>query len=262
MQATQGGYAERRPNFENTLDNFHTHNDRILLVENVLWEDLDNAGEHGYSGCFFASALIEFIHESSELIEQMVNDIGSHNSDAHFGGVLTSFTRHFHIKCKDGRIFRVSLFVHDGNLGDIALLHRTNANGTDRDWGFGFFTQELQKSFERSKSGSLHQHTQFVGGQLVLEFCQIGHDLSLDILFFIVGTDHHNRRTSHDLFQVVTNYLDAKRPLDFFVVNVFRLDTHFATWWRRQQPTNFCHNWSIKSAKYSLVPFPKVAIDD
>mmetsp|Transcript_36197 Transcript_36197/g.87602 ORF Transcript_36197/g.87602 Transcript_36197/m.87602 type:complete len:763 (+) Transcript_36197:174-2462(+) len=253
--------TQRCTHFQNSFQDFHTHNDWILLVENVLRKNLDNTWEDSNGSGFFSSLGSQFVHESCELIKQVINDIGRHDSDSHFLGMLSCFPFNGHIECQNGSVLWMSLFVHDGNLCDITLVNSSDTNGTDWNGRVGLFTKKLQQSFQGSKGRCLHQDSRLICTELSLQIGQIRHDFRLDILFLIIGSNNHDWRTRHDLLEVVTNDLDTQGSLDFLVMNVFGLDTHLSTWWRSEQTTNFRNNRSIQCTKDSLVTLFQVSVD-
>mmetsp|Transcript_2637 Transcript_2637/g.4257 ORF Transcript_2637/g.4257 Transcript_2637/m.4257 type:complete len:582 (-) Transcript_2637:615-2360(-) len=192
----------------------------------------------------------------------MVDDIGGENANLHVGRVFSRFLFDLNIKSKDGSILWHALLVHDGNLCDITLVNCSNTNRTDRNWGLRLFAQKLQQRLEGSKRRCLHHDTLLVGTQLVLQQSQVGHDLSLNVLFLVLWSDNHDWRTSHDLLQTITNNLHTESSLDLLVMNVLRFDSHFAAWRWREETTNFHNNGSVQSTKDGTVTLFQETIDD
>lgn len=46
VQPAQSWDTKRRSNFQNTFDHFDTNNNGVLLIENMLWENLDYGWEN------------------------------------------------------------------------------------------------------------------------------------------------------------------------------------------------------------------------
>mmetsp|Transcript_19535 Transcript_19535/g.48658 ORF Transcript_19535/g.48658 Transcript_19535/m.48658 type:complete len:563 (-) Transcript_19535:692-2380(-) len=260
METTEFRDAKRSTNLQYTLDDFHTNNDRIFLVENVLGQDSDDTGKDSDRGGFFTSLGGEFIHESGKLVEQVINNLSCHDAHTHLCRVFPRFLFNIHIEGENCSILRMSLFVHDRNLCDIAFVNRTNSNRADRNWRIRIFAKKLKQRLQSTQGRCLDQHTLFVGTEFGLETFQITHDLGLDVLLFVLGTDDHNRSSGHYFIQVITNNFYTKSTLDLFVMNVFRFNTHFSAWWRRKQTTNFRYDWTIQCTEYSFVSFSQISI--
>mmetsp|Transcript_18769 Transcript_18769/g.54005 ORF Transcript_18769/g.54005 Transcript_18769/m.54005 type:complete len:744 (-) Transcript_18769:425-2656(-) len=226
----------------------------------MLGKDAANAREDGNSGGVGTSLLGKVLHKSGELIKEMVDNIGGKDSDAHIVGMVSGFALNVDIEGKDGSILRTTLFVHDGYLRHITLGNGTDTDGTDGNRRLGLLAKELEQGLKRTECTGLDHNTLLVGAQLVLDFGQIGHDLGLNVLLFIIGTDNHHGSSGHDLFEVITNQLDAKGSLDLLVMNVIGLDTHLSAGRRGEQTSDFGNDRAIESTEDGLVALAKMPI--
>ena len=61
---------------EDAIIDLAAYNDRVLLVEDVLWQDFDYAGEHGYGSRISSPLLRDLLHVPREVVEKVVDYLG------------------------------------------------------------------------------------------------------------------------------------------------------------------------------------------
>mmetsp|Transcript_24604 Transcript_24604/g.59317 ORF Transcript_24604/g.59317 Transcript_24604/m.59317 type:complete len:215 (+) Transcript_24604:634-1278(+) len=175
--------------------------------------------------------------------------------------MFSSFLWDANIECQYRSELRTALFVHDGDFCNVAFVDGADANGANWDGRLCFLPQELKQRFQRPKRRSLDHDTLLIGTEFFLQTGQVRHDLSLDVLHLVVGTDNQDRGAGHDLLQSVTNHLDTQRALKFLVVYVLGFDSHLSTWGWCEQTTYLRDNGTVQCAKDSFIAFSQISID-
>ena len=121
---------------------------------------LDDAGEDGLEALVCLPLLLALLHVLCELVEQVIDDLGSKDLNAVIVSEVLRFGHHFNIKGQETGILFVSSFIRSGRalhrLQHILFVDRSDIDCANRDIAL---VEELEQGLERADCRRLNADT-------------------------------------------------------------------------------------------------------
>mmetsp|Transcript_89485 Transcript_89485/g.213841 ORF Transcript_89485/g.213841 Transcript_89485/m.213841 type:complete len:497 (-) Transcript_89485:943-2433(-) len=250
--------TERCAHSQLAAHNLTTHDDGILLAEDVLLVDLQHNWEHCYFSCFCFLTFAELLHVLRELVLQVVDDVGGENRDAICVRLLLGICVHLDIEGKDECILRVPLLFHDHRFFYILLVHLSNSNVKDRNL---HVLKEGEQCLQRPQRAGLHVNSCRLLGKVVEDALKAFARFVLQVFEIIVRPTNEELRARHSLFEAWCRDLHAHGGADRRMFDVLVLNAHLLHWLRCQQSPDGCNNWTTQTSQNDCVTFTKGAIE-
>ena len=186
-----------------------TYDDGILLVEDVLRQDLEHAGEDHQGLRFALAGLPQAVHVGGELVEQVVDDLRGEDADRQLVGHGLRVRIDAHVEGQDGGELRLLLLVHDVGAHHVLLVDRADADVAHGDGrlaaalrgrerlglqlraagkrgrGDVLFSEELQQGLQGAQGGGVHHDALAVRLQGLQQLVQVLLHVALHVLHVI-----------------------------------------------------------------------------
>mmetsp|Transcript_49423 Transcript_49423/g.114542 ORF Transcript_49423/g.114542 Transcript_49423/m.114542 type:complete len:311 (+) Transcript_49423:437-1369(+) len=224
----------------------------------MLLVDLQDDGENRLLPRLGLLRLLHLLHVCRELVEEMVDDVGSHDLHVIVRSLQLGLVVDLHIEAKDDSVLRLLLLFHDGRLLYILLVHLTYADVKDRDL---HVTQEAQQRFQSAQGARLHIHTLGLFLEIVEDALEAFGDLLLQLLDIVIRSNNKQLRPSDGLFETGSADLDAHGHADLWVMDVLTLDPHLLHGLWCQQCADSRHNGPGHAGEHDLITLTKGTID-
>mmetsp|Transcript_129724 Transcript_129724/g.276796 ORF Transcript_129724/g.276796 Transcript_129724/m.276796 type:complete len:239 (-) Transcript_129724:2069-2785(-) len=120
-------HAQRRAYAKLATHDSATEDHRVCLVEDAILVDLQHHWEDSLYLRIALLRLVDLVHVSLELVEEVVDDIGGHDLYAVGFCLLNGFGADLHVEAKNHGVLRHFLFLHDHGLLHVLLVHLSDA---------------------------------------------------------------------------------------------------------------------------------------
>mmetsp|Transcript_14493 Transcript_14493/g.30168 ORF Transcript_14493/g.30168 Transcript_14493/m.30168 type:complete len:497 (+) Transcript_14493:237-1727(+) len=250
--------TERCAHSQLAAHNLTTHDDGILLAEDVLLIDLQHDWEHCDFSCLCFLTFAELLHVFRELVLQVVDDVGGEDRDAICVRLLLGICVHLDIEGQDERILRVLLFFHDHRFFYILLVDLSNSDIKDRNL---HILKEGEQCLQRSQGAGLHVNACRLLGKVVKNALKAFARFVLQVFEIIVRPTNEELRARNRLLEAWCRDLHAHGGADRRVFDVLVLDPHLLHWLRCQQSPDGCNNWTTQASQHDCVTFPEGAVE-
>mmetsp|Transcript_20966 Transcript_20966/g.54945 ORF Transcript_20966/g.54945 Transcript_20966/m.54945 type:complete len:343 (+) Transcript_20966:354-1382(+) len=258
LQIVLLGDADWRAHAYLASQNLDRADNRVLSGEDVVLVDLEDDREDGLRARTGLLGLLVLLHVSSELVEEVVDDVGGENLNAVGLGLLHRLPIDLDIEAQHDSVLRMLLLLHDHRLLHVLLEDLADAHVEDRDL---HVLQEAQEGLQRAQRAGLDVHALGLLLKAVEDAVELVVHVVLQLLQVVVGAHHLELGAGNRLVQAGGADLDAHGLVDHGMVDVLVLDPHLLHRLRREEGADGSHNGPIHSSEHYLVALAERAVD-